>query len=789
MTQNFPVFVDGQTLTHTELNELRDYLDAKDHSLGQLIGFGIGCGLEVTLDGATYVVSPGLAIDQLGRPIVVTEPMKITVDAAAVEFDWLDGDRRGQTVVLTLEEVVEDAPDCEEDGCSRHAAPATRRPVLRVATGCVEPSSFSVETSELAGINPIVVTKRSIPSNRGVTMKSRMMQILQSRRFSTEARSRLDRVSIGTTEIPGARAYKAGFLNQVFFALIEFLRCEALTTSACFRPTETPGVALGCAVDGRWDCEPAHHWEPSSGLARSLLGSGCEDPCRFHRARIEALILGFVLPDFPEPDDPPRPTPGGPFHICRHPKLSIGVGNELTMLRNCYHVEIPPFDSPDILVFDRDPDIAFDPTTDIYPVDELYDRVKDPIDAGTITIAGGLGHDVVMVQQGIAEAIVDSEGSTFQFDVMVVDEAEVADLAGYQPAADAAITDQIVLVANDAGMVTATGRVPINGTLNGVGPAVREVSDQATTAVASVNELAGDVVELGGRVATIGLAAEDLSTTILGADGQVGLADRFGLLEEEVADFGQAVGSNQLTAELTALSATLSQQFSEKTNELEILIATGDRTVRQQFDEVSSDLRQEMSAGQNTLRAEFAADTSALKGDLTALETGLRGEMVAGDNGIRGDLNLVQTELRRDLNESQSNLWSQVQDQIRTTGSRIDDVLVGRRLATDGPVLERLATNDLRVIETFRAMAEVLESQLADGGGESGRKALRNVDRAVTRLEAAAQMGADLPRVAGDEIVAAFENLSAVVSDMGASTSALRPVTTSITRLRRELQQ
>ena len=91
-----PRYFEGQLLTAEDLRDEQDYWVRK-HRLQNLAlhGSGVVCGLAVTQQGRGAVtVDPGIAIDRLGREVVVPEPVEIEPRAG----------RRGGDVVLRYRE-------------------------------------------------------------------------------------------------------------------------------------------------------------------------------------------------------------------------------------------------------------------------------------------------------------------------------------------------------------------------------------------------------------------------------------------------------------------------------------------------------------------------------------------------------------------------------------------------------------------------------------------------------------------------------------------------------------
>ena len=88
-TPTRPTFFEGQLLTAADLRHEQDYQDHKRQLLNlATVGPGVVTGLEVSADkdGTGITVSPGLAIDGLGREIIVPAETRVpwpTPDGAA----------------------------------------------------------------------------------------------------------------------------------------------------------------------------------------------------------------------------------------------------------------------------------------------------------------------------------------------------------------------------------------------------------------------------------------------------------------------------------------------------------------------------------------------------------------------------------------------------------------------------------------------------------------------------------------------------------------------------------
>jgi hypothetical protein len=77
-------FFAGQSLTADDLATEQEYHRGMRYLHNRLHGYGTVSGLDVSVtSGGLLEVSPGLAIDQLGREIVVTAPLTLTLSLPA----------------------------------------------------------------------------------------------------------------------------------------------------------------------------------------------------------------------------------------------------------------------------------------------------------------------------------------------------------------------------------------------------------------------------------------------------------------------------------------------------------------------------------------------------------------------------------------------------------------------------------------------------------------------------------------------------------------------------------
>ena len=583
--EQFPVFKDGQTLTHHELNDLRGYLDAQDHVLGRLIGFGISCGLDGEILNNQLVISPGLAIDQRGRPLMLDAAATISLPQQAdASFDFLSGEG-GFTPVLVAEDEDMDAPECDEEGCIGHASLRIRKATIRIGLGQIAQSSFSVSNTALAGVNPIVVAKSSTASNTGTAMVSALKRALEHRLSKSDLAQLDDAIISPSQDLPGIQAWKAAFLNRVFFATIDLLRCETLTQAACMRATETPGVAIGLlTVDGgpKWSCSPRHGFEPPVGLGTGLLGGDCEDGCGLLTARVRAMISTFSLPEVPAPDEGPK-EPGRKPKICG-PRLKSELREyAYTILSHadCIHLEVPPHYTIDPEKYVRVQ--PFPPPWE-EPIDplEVYELNHDILRVGTVMTATTLGQDVLDAEANIRSAILDRMGDTYPVAVMTVTPAERQRLAGYQPALEASLSDQIVLVSDTMGKVVEVGLVSVSETLNTIAPTVEAVKTEAHDATVAADDAAGLARAAVNDIAEVRTLSTELAGAVFGAGDGIGLLGTIDEMSSRLDTFaaGGPASVDYVHRAILESERSLDQQMATAAQEINDAVAVANANFR-----------------------------------------------------------------------------------------------------------------------------------------------------------------------------------------------------------------
>lgn len=539
----YPVFEQGQTLTADDLNALRGFLHQRDRLVGRMVGFGVNCGLAGVVNGTTLTIRPGLAVDQLGEPLVLPAEQTISLPPTPVtpSYDFIATKPGGFSVVLEASDTVEPAPDCGELNCAGHADQHTRSVVLRVVAGRVTGTRMDFAADKLLAVEPIRLALDSTPVNSYDDLRDAIATRLAN---GTEPLvnpaliAKLQATSIVPKDTPGIRGYKCGWLNMVLFAALDLLRVEALLELGCDRSTTRPGVVLGWVheVASAWvfDCAFRHAWEPPRGFTEAFLGGTCADPAGVFRDDLEALLAGFAPPD-PAPVGDPKP----PLEC---PKGSIRVG------KACVKITFPPKKIPE----EWREKWRIDPLGPIWnppretwkQPDIVYERLAvDVLGESELGLTDYLGHDGSEVQSVLTGFITGQGGIA---DVKVMPVAEAEGLEGYSPAGGFAPSDSIVLGVDPNGTVVSTGRVPTVQNVRTVGsalPAALGAANDAREAATEIRALSAGFEsrfdQLDVTLGTLGGGLTALQTDFSAYKssfdpGEFG--DRVGVLEAGIKD-------------------------------------------------------------------------------------------------------------------------------------------------------------------------------------------------------------------------------------------------------------
>lgn len=93
----------GMLLSASDFEAEQEYHRQMRYLHNRLLhGYGTVTGLDIAVDGTNIHVSPGLAIDALGREVIVTEQMSLCLDAVRRDRRWV------RDLAIAWREVPED---------------------------------------------------------------------------------------------------------------------------------------------------------------------------------------------------------------------------------------------------------------------------------------------------------------------------------------------------------------------------------------------------------------------------------------------------------------------------------------------------------------------------------------------------------------------------------------------------------------------------------------------------------------------------------------------------------
>jgi hypothetical protein len=721
----YPVFESGQTLTKDDLNQVRDFLDGQDRLLGRLIGFGITCGLSGSLSGATLTITTGQGIDQAGRGLVLDTAAAIPVGAAAAAtFDFIDPGAGGVTPVLVVEEELEPAPECDETGCEGHAATRVRRARVLLATGRLVTGKADFATEPLLALDPLTVTTGSAVQGAFTGLRKAIIDRLAEAGvvLSAAGKARLTGLDIGAGDLPAVRIYRAAFLNQVFFAVLDLLRCRALSAAPCLREAAQPGIALGwlhtVAGQPAWDCAYRHDYEPPTGLVLALFGGGCDDPSELYRNRLEAILASYQEPAAPAPADPPKDTPTpGDFHICGKAG-KVKANRDMyyyPTASNCYKLYVPPKTinpkwkdlykgvGPD----DRRPWLHGGGWTDPVELSVLYDTdLPDFAEAGELSLHPAFG-TLGEATKAVLVQVIKDRGVTP--DVRVKTQAEAAAITGFTPQTSVSAGDTIVLVtdvAGKTGKVITTGHIPNQQVLKNAGPVVGHAAEVSNAAA--------------GKADTALDKASALEETVLGRF--VELDDKVGLI---ATDAHNALDTaNGFRERINGLAVASEQAVQSAGGALK-----GVDRIDKQLEKLAG-FQQETVAWQATHGTvitglqQTAREVTTLKADVT---------------GVAERVTVTESKhelFQRDVNGALTGL--------RQVGTRVDDLYKGRALGVAPGIVAGTTQLDASLLDVLRTIRGAVDAGATTRQRSAVRAELARGDDALARLEAQVGTGASL---------------------------------------------
>jgi hypothetical protein len=514
----YPEFIEGQVLTHNDLNILRDFLYTKYAFRGQsLWGFGVGCGLDGSISGSTLRITPGFAVAGHGRELIRETDRtfalgSITPDTTSYPF--IESGPGGYTAIIRPTEVVEESGGtCDESGCTTHTRLHQETAEIVLVAGRLNLGPLLGSTAFT--LTPIV--PRTNPTLTGFPALRDALYTALSGLVEQETRDLLKALKLEGPK--GIDLLKVGIVNEVLYTLWDYLLCKQTESVPCFGQT-LGAVALGwlhqSGTTWSWECRYRHHFQVSLALYRAIRGYTCQDLCDRYLDHIRVLVEDFTPPAVPTspPAGGTTTTPDIDVHICTLEEIRRG---------DCYAWHGRREDLPYEVTIDpnlgRGLPEGFPPPHDggdppdwyrgMREVENVTDILTtDPLQLGVITAFSVLGYDGEVAAGAIEDAIT---GAGLQPDVTVMPEGDLAKVVEH-PTADAehpfsggeyslmaTPSDSIALGVNSAGFVTMMATVPTSKSLGQISDlrsdalGAKAAADLATLAVSQAETRLGNL--------------------------------------------------------------------------------------------------------------------------------------------------------------------------------------------------------------------------------------------------------------------------------------------------------
>jgi hypothetical protein len=500
---DYPTFVAGQALTADELNLLAQHAFDRDRLVGRLIGFGVNGGLAGTLAANTLTITPGLAIDQSGEPLLMAAPWTRTFPTSGAPaglstaaYPFISARADTYSVVLAADETDGALIECGEDDCAGHAAHHVRTVKVELVAGRVNSPWHTFADDPILDAEPLFVNASGSVVGDLAPLKAAITAALGRLQpaLTSPDLSHFNALAIPASESTAVKAYKVGWINRVLFATIGALRCQMLAALPAIREANPAGVVLGAmerkSTGWEFHCDWRHAWEPPTGLSAALLGGSCANVCGPTRAYLKDALATFAPPP-PPPSTPP--TGGG-----TGPVLDWCKGKK----KNCFVEVIPDRIKKKIpdLVWEEEIPIPDPGYIDPAPIDIFVNYAYDPAEFVrnmTITVFGtnptntlGDGYlngtPLVGLEADFAKETAVAHMQEFggAGTVLTVPASQVMNQAGAQRAMAFSPSDTLVLGTNSQGAVVDIAVVPAITTLRGAS----EISNVAAEAASKANE-------------------------------------------------------------------------------------------------------------------------------------------------------------------------------------------------------------------------------------------------------------------------------------------------------------
>lgn len=554
----YPEFKEGQVLSHNDLNLLRDFLFSRTTAQARLLlGFGVACGLRGTVAGGTLQVSPGVALGQGGRELLVEAQRNTTIASLAaatlVTYPGVSG-TDGYTAILREADVVEPAGgECDEDGCTTHTEIHTlaaeivwARGRLGLTGALAHPVFELVPLSATATAPQFNALREALATQLTGILDAATLAILRGYSLESGAAA------------AGRNLIRIGIVNEVLYTAWAYFRCQAQIAASCLgvaaddpEHAGRPGVALGWLhqVGTAWtfDHRYRHEFQLSRALYAAFAGGAVD--CAKHLDHMRVLLQEVEVPA-PPPTGGTTPPATGEIDICKVTEMRYGrCGPWWTKDRHerfRYEAFVDPSRSYKP-VPPEDPDWGthfFDDTMNI-----------DLLDIGVVRLGQFVNTNGIAAKTNLIAAITEL-GVEPKVEVLPV--GQLSSTPGFQPRLVVSAGDRILLGVNADGATVAFGSVSTQSALAdvsavpGIAAAARETAQHAIERVDGLEPLARNASldatrlldEFGGLSEEWSAFKRGLPTESV-LDRAGGIAKDLGVLEKRTAQFQRTLDTTR----------------------------------------------------------------------------------------------------------------------------------------------------------------------------------------------------------------------------------------------------
>lgn len=755
----YPEFKEGQVLSHNDLNLLRDFLYSRTTAQARLlIGFGAGCGLRGTVAGGTLQISPGVALGQGGRELVLEAQRSTTISSLAtttlVTYPGVTG-TDGYTAILREADAVEAAGgECDEDGCTTHTEIHTLAAEIVWARGRLG------LTGPLA--HPVFELTALVPAATA-TQFNALRDAL-----ATHLTGILDAATLGILRgyslesgaaAAGRNLIRIGIVNEVLYTTWEYFRCQAQIAASCLGVAADdplhagrPGVVLGWLhqVGTAWTFD--HRYRHDFQLSRTLYAAfaGGAVDCAQHLDHMRVLLQQVEVPA-PPTGGGTTPPDEDDIDICR--------------AIDWYHGRCGPWWNKDLHERFRYEVFVIDPLKQRRPIPP-----EDP-DWGTrvineITDADFLNVGLVRMQQFVntngeaaktnLSAAINALGIEAKVEVRPV--AELSTMADFQPGLVVSAGDQIVLGVNGSGAVVSFGSVPPQQGLANVAavPAIaadaKQAAQQAVTRVNAIEPLANKAVADSALALRQYDGLQDEWKIFKGGLPSESLLDQAGQIAKDVGVLDKRTAQFQRTLD------TLQSQLDAKIRRIEV-------NNKSQIDR---------------LRAHVNNSDTEIKGMVRENRHRVERQRVVVDRLDR------ETSIVR---ERVDEVGRTTIDRIAEFGSRMDtQALAIRSGMTIQDAARAKATND-SLLGALDALASAARTA-ATGATQKSRvtRVLAKTETHFETLRRGTASSVTLTETAPRAVLGALEGIVGAMEAAGVTGTALTEVQASLANVRRNIE-